>query len=76
MDYFRWMHLMESSNGFHGDVMRVLDRSFRVMVCESIRCEEERDFERGKELAGLANDLEDVIAQFSQDFPSTSSSVH
>ena len=69
MDYFQWAHLMESSNGFHGDVMRVLDRSFRVMVCESIRCEEERDLERGKALSDLARELEKVIVQFSHDFP-------
>jgi hypothetical protein len=70
MDYFKWVHLIESSNGFHGDVMRVLDRSFRVMVCEAIRCEEERDFERGEELSEIAHDLEAVIIQFSHDFPS------
>lgn len=70
MDYFQWVHLMESSSGFHADLMRVLDRSFRVIVCEAIRCEEERDFERGEELAGLATDLEEVIVQFSHDFPS------
>jgi hypothetical protein len=71
MDYFQWVHLMESSSGFHGDVMRLLDRSFRVMVCESIRCEEERDFERGKELHELAGELATVIAQFSHDFPAS-----
>jgi len=71
MDYFKWMNLMELSNGFHGEVMRVLDRSFRAMVCESIRYEEERDFERGKELSGLARDIEEVIVQFSHDFSDT-----
>ena len=71
MDYFKWCHMMESSNGFHGDVMRVLDRSFRVMVCEASRCEEERDFERGEELADLARDLEEVINQFFHDFPAS-----
>ena len=71
MDYFQWVYLMESSNGFHGDVMSVLDRSFRTLVCESIRCEEERDFERGAELQELASELATVIARFSHDFPST-----
>jgi hypothetical protein len=70
MDYFRWVNLMEASNGFHGDVMRVLDRAFRALVCEASRCDEERDLERGKELDDLARDLEKVISRFSHDFPS------
>jgi len=68
MDYYRWVHLMESSKGLHGDVMRVLEQSFRALVCEACRCEEERDFERGEELSEIARNLEEVMAQFSHDF--------
>ena len=73
MDYEAWIRFMESTDGFPQQVLSVLDRAFRALICEAIRCEEEKDTERGQELSALASDLANVITQFSHDFPLTTS---
>jgi len=68
MNYYQWIALMESTDGLPRKVMTALDRSFRAIVCEVIRCEQERDFERSAELGVLASELENVIEEFGREF--------
>ncbi|MBT3191511.1 MAG: hypothetical protein HN341_03045 [Verrucomicrobia bacterium] len=72
MDAKAWIGLVGRADGRLGQLVSAIDKAFRLLVGETVRCEEERDHERGDELDDAATELQNTMSWIVDSFHETS----